>query len=426
MLRHTATKRALWGIRTALSLGLALTLMVADVAVPSATPRADDVRGLWVLRSTLASPKSVQQMVTTAQQSGFNTIIVQVRGRGDAYYNSRIEPRAAELEDQPLSFDPLAMTIELAHAAGLKVHAWFNVDLVSSATLLPRARTHVVALHPEWVMVPKSLAQSMRNAPTDTPAYLGQIARTVRAQSDQVEGLYLSPVLQASRDYTTSVVSDLVSRYSIDGLHLDYLRYPNEAFDYSPASLAAFRAAALPTVTAEMRARLDALLSATATAWTDALPRAWSDFRRQRLTQLATSIRTAAVTARPGLMITAAVAPSADEARDGRLQDWRLWAQSGIIDALCPMIYTTDPAEFADAVARVKSDAGVAAVWAGIGAYKLTPARTIENLRTVRKAGVAGVLLYSYDSLTSGDAVPNYFSLIRSTLVEQIQSPNGR
>jgi uncharacterized lipoprotein YddW (UPF0748 family) len=92
-----------------------------------------------VLRSSLGSEKSVRQMVDTAKRAGFNTLLVQVRGRGDAYYNSRIEPRATELEDDPGNFDPLALTLRLAHEQGLRVHAWFNVDLVSSASLLPRS-----------------------------------------------------------------------------------------------------------------------------------------------------------------------------------------------------------------------------------------------------------------------------------------------
>jgi uncharacterized lipoprotein YddW (UPF0748 family) len=386
----------------------------------------DEIRGLWVLRSTLSSARSIQQMVETAQRAGFNTLLVQVRGRGDAYYNSRIEPRAAELEDEPASFDPLALTLATAHAAGLKVHAWVNVDLVSSATLLPRASSHIVALHPEWLMVPRSLASALRNAATDTPAYLGQIARAARAQSDQLEGLYLSPVLPAARNYTASVVSDLASHYDLDGIHFDYMRYPNDQFDFSAPSIAAFRADVAKEMPADVRDRLDRAAVTNATAWPDALPDAWAAFRRDRLTLLATSLRSAALAARPELTISAAVAPSADDARSGRLQDWRLWAETGIVDALCPMIYTTDPMEFANALARVKTDAGTTPVWAGIGAYRLTPARTTENLRAVRKSGVAGVLLFSYDSLASGDAAPNYFSLIRSALLAQAHPSNGR
>ncbi len=392
----------------------------------STAPAADEVRGLWVLRSSLASLRSIQQMVDTAQRSGFNTLLVQVRGRGDAYYNSHIEPRAAELEDAAAAFDPLALTLTTAHAAGLKVHAWVNVDLVSSATLLPRAQSHIIARHPEWLMVPRSLANTLRTAAADTPAYLGQIARAARAQSDQVEGLYLSPVLPAAREYTASVVQDLAGRYELDGIHFDYMRFPNDQFDYSRAAIAAFRTDVLNDTPKDLRDRLDKAAVTTATAWPDALPDAWSAFRRNRLTLLATTLRATALAARRGLIVSAAVAPNADEARSGRLQDWRLWAHTGIVDALCPMIYTSDPAEFATALARVKADAGTTSVWAGIGAYKLSPARTTENLRAVRKSAVAGVLLFSYDSLIAGDAASNYFTLIRSALLAQAQPPAGR
>ena len=425
MLRHIVRMRV-WG--PLVQLGVVLAVAAVAVRPHTAVASAPDteVRGLWVLRSTLSSARSIEQMVKTATSAGFNTLLVQVRGRGDAYYDSRIEPRAAELEDAPATFDPLATTLSVAHAVGLKVHAWINIDLVSSATLLPRSGSHIAVRHPEWLMVPKDAANAVRAIPADMPSYIGQIARSVRAQSDQAEGLYLSPVLPASREYTASVVRDIASRYDLDGVHFDYMRYPAASFDYGASSIAAFRADVLGSVTRDVRDQLDRRAVTNITAWPDALPELWAQFRRDRLTQLATSLRATALAARKTLTISAAVAPSADDARSLRLQDWRLWARTGILDALCPMIYTTDSTEFSSSVSRVKSDAGTAAVWAGIGAYRLTPARTTENLRTVRKAGVAGMLLYSYDSLTASDAPANYFSLIRPALLDLAPAPNGR
>ena len=61
------------------------------------THRFEEVRGLWVVRTTLTSPERVRAMVASAARAGFNTLLVQVRGRGDAYYDSRWEPRAAAL-----------------------------------------------------------------------------------------------------------------------------------------------------------------------------------------------------------------------------------------------------------------------------------------------------------------------------------------
>ena len=69
------------------------------------------MRALWVQRTTLTSAPAIVSLVETAKAAGFNTLLVQVRGRGDAYYNSRFEPRGAALARQDRSFDPLELTI---------------------------------------------------------------------------------------------------------------------------------------------------------------------------------------------------------------------------------------------------------------------------------------------------------------------------
>src|SRR5262249_19443365 len=98
-------------------------------ATPGPTPKPEaretrETRALWVVRTTMAAPESVRSLVQRAKETGFTDLIVQVRGRGDAYYDSSIEPRAEALTQQPVGFDPLALTIEEAHRHGIKVHAW--------------------------------------------------------------------------------------------------------------------------------------------------------------------------------------------------------------------------------------------------------------------------------------------------------------
>src|SRR5262245_6066686 len=128
-------------------------------APPSLTPKpgteAHETRALWVVRTTMASPESVRELVRRAKENGFTDLIVQVRGRGDAYYESSIEPRAEALTQQPAGFDPLALTIEEAHRNGIKVHAWINIYLVADLESLPVSRDHPIYKHPEWVMVPR-------------------------------------------------------------------------------------------------------------------------------------------------------------------------------------------------------------------------------------------------------------------------------
>jgi len=136
---------------------------------------AQEVRALWVVRTTLTSPEKIRQLVQSAADNGFNTLIVQIRGRGDSYYKSRVEPRAIELKDQPPTFDPLALTIEEANKRGLKVHGWLNTNLLANLDALPTDPAHVYHKHPEWLAVPKPVAAELYNMSPRDPAYRQKI-----------------------------------------------------------------------------------------------------------------------------------------------------------------------------------------------------------------------------------------------------------
>jgi uncharacterized lipoprotein YddW (UPF0748 family) len=123
-------------------------------------------------------------------------------------------------------------------------------------------------------------------------------------------------------------------------------------------------------------------------------------------------LRATVKAARPGTMMTVAAAPDAQEAFERRLQDWRTWIESGVVDAICPMAYTQEPARFAEQIAAARDIAGGHAVWAGIGAYRLTPSQTVENIQTTRRLGTGGFILFSYDSLTSPAQSTDYLATV--------------
>ena len=353
---------------------------------------------MWVTRTTLTSPESIRQLVSAATAGGFNTLVVQVRGRGDSYYNGTVEPRASELAAKP-AFDPLATVLEDAHAAGLKVHAWVAVNLVSNSVSLPSAREHVIYRAPEWLMVPLELAAEMKKVDVRSPAYIGRLARWTRAHAAEVEGLYTSPVHPGAQAHVAAVVGELVEKYAVDGVHLDYVRFPNERFDYSPAALELFKTTILPDLTDKERRAAAAREVLDPAAYPNLFPERWDEFRRSGLTELVVKVRAAVKSARPGTIISAAVVPDARQANESRLQDWRGWLDQSLLDVLCPMAYTTDAGVFAQQITAARDYAGNVPVWAGIGAYRLTPAQTLQHIATARKLGAGGVILFSYDAL---------------------------
>lgn len=387
---------------------------------------AAEVRGLWVTRASLTSPASIAALVQTAQAQGFTTLLVQVRGRGDAYYTSDLEPRAAELARQPRSFDPLAALLAEAKPRGIRVHAWVSLNLVSSAVELPASPEHLVYRHPEWLMVPRAVAQDLARLDPGNPGYVGKIARWTRGQSEVVEGLYTSPLVPESAAYTARVLADLARRYDLDGVHLDYARYPNPQFDYSRLAIAEFRTEMRPRLAPDVRKALDLEAEGDLFAYPDALPAEWKAFRRAKLTALVARIRQVVRAARPGALITSAVFPDAQEAYDDRLQDWRGWLAAHLVDAVAPMAYTQEPARFAEQIAAARDIAGGRAVWAGIGSYRLTPAQTVANIQSARKLGTAGFILFSYDSVT-GPTPPasDYLATVSRAAFGAVRTADG-
>ncbi len=380
----------------ALFQAFALSLIGATIAVHAQGPA--QTRALWVTRTTLNSPESIRQMVASAKAGGFNTLLVQVRGRGDAYYAGTLEPRAAELAGKP-TFDPLATVLDDAHAAGLKVHAWVAVNLVSSAVTLPASRDHVIYRAPEWLIVPRELAAEIKKIIPLSPAYLGRLARWSRANNTSVEGLYLSPLHPGAQDHAAAVIAEIATNYDVDGIHLDYIRFPNAEFDYSPAAMDQFKASIAPDLTDRQKREAATREAIDPAAYPNLNPERWSDFRRERLTTLLIKIRAAVKAVRPAMTVSAAVVPDAQVAFEERLQDWRGWVDQSLLDVICPMAYTTDPAVFQKQIAAARAYAGSHPVWAGIGAYQLTPSQTLGHIAAANKLGAAGVILFSYDAL---------------------------
>src|SRR5437764_5566250 len=183
--------RGRWLAALAIAVCTAIVWIAAGSAqAQSGSTAAVEVRALWVLRSSITSPASISALVRTAHDQGFNTLLVQVRGRADAYYASNLEPRASELSRQLAAFDPLKQLLSDAHQAGIRVHAWVSMNLVSSAVELPSAPDHLIYRHPEWLMVPRAIAQEVAKLDPKNPGYVGKIARWTRGDLESVEGLY--------------------------------------------------------------------------------------------------------------------------------------------------------------------------------------------------------------------------------------------
>jgi uncharacterized lipoprotein YddW (UPF0748 family) len=171
-------------------------------------------------------------------------------------------------------------------------------------------------------------------------------------------------------------VSDLASKYPIDGLHLDYVRLIEGDWSYDARTLALFKARTGGTPGRN--------------------PTAWSAFRRDAVSELVRSIRGALRAERPGALLSAAVFPTASS-RAQRFQDAEGWAREGMVDAVFPMTYEDSEGDFRERVNDAHARFRDVAVYPGVGAYKHES--TEQTLRQIQACRAGGFALFSYSSL---------------------------
>lgn len=373
--------------------------------------RGGETRALWVVRYTMTSPESVKELVEKAKSHGFTDLVVQIRGRGDAFYTSSIEPRADALMTQPVSFDPLAQVIKQAHASGIRVHAWINMFLVADVEKLPTSPKHLIYRNPERLMTPKKLSRELYKVNPTSPYYFKRLLEFTRANRVEVEGLYSSPAHPGVRDEIYRVWMEVASKYDVDGLHFDYVRYPNAQYDYGKSSLDLFKSHIDKKLSPIERRSLTIQAANNPFVYSDRYFEEFSQFQRDQVSDLVSKIYTGVKRIKPNVLISAAVFADNAYAYGNRFQDWKLWVKRGNLDIVCPMAYTTDTEVFRKQISEAVKIAGGSRVWGGIGAYKQSAAGSLEKIRATRDIGTGGFVLFSYDSVSKS---ADYLEQIRT------------
>ena len=179
----------------------------AQVQTGSAYPKRE-FRAAWIQSVNgqfrgMPTEKLKQNLIgqlNSLQKAGINAIIFQVRPEADALYASRLEPwsrfhnRVQGKAPEPY-WDPMQFMIDECHKRGMEFHAWINPYRTKTTLKSELAPNHVYNIHPEWFVT----------------------------YGDQ---LYFDPALPESRRHICMVVSDIVSRYDVDAIHMDDYFYP--------------------------------------------------------------------------------------------------------------------------------------------------------------------------------------------------------
>lgn len=290
---------------------------------------------LWVVRDRITTARAIDDLLADAATRGIFDLVVQVRGRGDAYYDSALEPRA---EAVAANFDPLDRLVRYGAAVGVRIHAWGNVFFVWShpERRPPLDPSHLVHAHPDWLLRPDGV-------------------RTLDpAGGKDFEGIYVDPANADARAHTLGVFEDIVTRYRVEGFNYDYVRYPQVTYASGPGD-------------------------------------------HRHVTALVREAAARLRSAREHVVISADVFPDPDVARDRVLQRWPEWAEMGLVDLLCPMAYRRETREVGRLLALARRAAPRTQMWGGLMGYAGEPERLREQVRAARESGCEGAILFAYD-----------------------------
>jgi uncharacterized lipoprotein YddW (UPF0748 family) len=358
---------------TAIRWGALLTPLLLTLGCQSAQPLRDPVRAIWVTRGDYKTAEDVSRVIQNCEQAGFNTILFQVRGNGTAFYDSPYEPWAEQFDFKDPGYDPLALAVEEAHRRGVDLHAWVNVMPAWRGEDPPSDPDQLYNAMPDWF-------------------WYDQNGNRQKLSSFYVS---LNPCRPEVREYLVEVFSDIAKRYDVDGLHLDYIRFPNEP----PATP---RKSGLDY---PRDARTLALFKADTGQTPDSDPEAWTTWRREQVTQLVREIRQGLNQTRSSVALTAAASSVADRARTRYFQDAQGWLRENLVDAIMMMNYTDDPEQFAkrnEPWLAVETEGQIVpGLWFGRHKGK-TDAEATEAVRAQIERAVAqsgNVCVFAYSSL---------------------------
>lgn len=369
-----------------------------DVGEPPVTGdvlEPGELRGVWITRFAFADRAGLEGIIDRAAAAGFNAVFVQIRGEGDAFYQSAHEPWSRRLTGvlgRAPGWDPLRVAIDRAHAHGMELHAYFNVfSAWTAGQPVPYAEgpvQHALYANPGWLAVDST------------------------GTSRDSEYRWFAPGNPAVRAHIAAVARDLLSRYEVDGLHLDRIRTPGPDYSRDAATTAAYDAA---------RAGNPQL--------------SWGDFMRSQVTAMVAELYAAIAGTRPAARLSASVwgiykplpGCATSQGFASYHQDSLAWAAAAQLDALVPMMYwDIAPGSCTDWSRLLDGFLGGRAgrhVWAGMHALDDADAWSFDEVRArierARAVGAEGTVVFAssyldqdrarWDAFAGTEAAPGPF-----------------
>jgi uncharacterized lipoprotein YddW (UPF0748 family) len=353
-----------------------------------------EVRAMWLDRGTIVragSRQGLAQIFDRLADAGINTVFFETVNAGYPIYSSQVAPAQNPLTRH---WDPLAEAVELAHQRDMELHAWvwtFAAGNQVHNALINQPASYpgpILAAHPDW-------------ANYDNRAQLIPPGQTKP---------FLDPANPEVRRYLLSLFEEIVTRYKVDGLHLDYIRYPfqdprdgGHTYGYGMAARQQFyRLTGVDPITLSPGAtRTSAAAGQTSQ---QQLWQQWTAFRAEQINSFVADTSQLVRRLNPDLVLSTAVFAIPERRRINEIQqNWELWAQRGDVDMIVLMSYASDT----NGLQRLanpwltRTDLGSTIILPGIRMLNLSDATVVDQIQALRDSASGGFALFAAENLNS-------------------------
>jgi uncharacterized lipoprotein YddW (UPF0748 family) len=319
-------------------------------------PLPGEFRAFWCHSAFGVQGMDWDEAIRQLADNGFTAILPNMLWGGAAFYESKVLPVPSAVAARG---DQIRQCVAACRKYGVQIHVWkVDWNLGSAA--------------------PKEFVQKMRQA--------GRL----QANSHGKEEPWLCPSHPENQQLEIDAMLEVVRNYDVDGIHFDYIRYPDNEHCFCAGCKERFQRAAKVTLAHWPE---DVMADGPAR-------QQWLEWRRGNITSVVQRVSEQARAIKPKIKISAAVFRYWNTDRDGVGQDWKLWCDKGYLDFVCPMDYTEINGSFENMVSQQVEWAGHTPCYPGLGVSASSSHfgvdRAIEQINITRRYHTGGFVIFNY------------------------------
>ncbi len=355
------------------------SMLYSSSALGYSVPYVDsELKGVWI-RPTQKNEAEVEKTLDEMQELGLNAVFIETYYHGKTIFPSEVMQKYGFSKQNPLfkGYDPLAAFLKGAHKRDMQVHIWFETFYIGNKP--PKNdKESILSVKPSWGNKNRANANSTKPVP----------------HVSEHLGYFLDPANPEVREFLMELILELSSKYDIDGLNLDYIRYPISAKEassnYEPSNWG------YTTYARNEFSRLygaDPLYVNKRTHLWDR----WNEYRQDKITNFVKKVKKTLELR--NIVLSTVIFTDYKQAVQTKQQDWQKWAQEGHIDLFTPLILTTDNKLTYSTLDEMKKKVGTnVKIYPGlfVGFMEAHENELLKQLHIIRQHDLNGVMLFDW------------------------------